>query len=108
MLRVLEYGPDREAAFRPITAAAIEPLIAAAGDAPLLWIDAPTPEPDEVAALADAFQWHPLIREDLEHGDQRQKAEQFPRADLRRAAAAPRGEGDKRATSTSCSPSTCS
>lgn len=78
MLRVLEYSPDREAAFREITPAAIEPLIAAAGDAPLLWIDAPTPEPDEIAALAEAFQWHPLVREDLEHGNQRQKAEQFP------------------------------
>jgi magnesium transporter len=78
VLRVLEYSPDREAAFRPITPAAIEPLIAAADQAPLLWIDAPTPEPDELAALAEAFQWHPLVREDLEHGDQRQKAEQFP------------------------------
>jgi magnesium transporter len=78
VLRVLEYGPDREAAFRPITVAAIEPLISAAGDAPLLWLDAATPEPDEVVALGDAFQWHPLIREDLEQGDQRQKAEQFP------------------------------
>jgi magnesium transporter len=78
VLRVLEYSPDRDAAFRPITAAAIPPLIAAAEGAPLLWIDAPTPEPGEVEALAEAFQWHPLIREDLEHGDQRQKAEQFP------------------------------
>ncbi|MES1239955.1 MAG: CorA family divalent cation transporter, partial [Chloroflexota bacterium] len=78
VLRVLEYSPDREAAFRPITPAAIAPLLSAADDAPLLWIDAPTPEPEELAALAEAFQWHPLIREDLEHGDQRQKAEQFP------------------------------
>jgi magnesium transporter len=78
VLRVLEYGPDREAAFRPITPAAIQPLIAAADGAPLLWIDAPDPEPDELAALIDAFQWHPLIVEDIEHGDQRQKAEQFP------------------------------
>ena len=46
MLRVLEYSPDREAAFRPITVAAIEPLIAAAAEAPLLWIDAAKPDPD--------------------------------------------------------------
>jgi magnesium transporter len=78
VLRVLEYGPDREAAFRSITPAAIEPLVAAAGNAPVLWIDAPDPEPDELQALVAAFDWHPLIIEDLEHGDQRQKAEQFP------------------------------
>ncbi len=78
MLRVLEYGPDREAVFRPITPAAIEPLIKAAGAAPLLWIDAPEPEPEELTALIDAFQWHPLIAEDVERGGQRQKAEQFP------------------------------
>ena len=78
VLRVLEYSPDRDAAFRAITPAAIAPLIAAAGAAPLLWIDAPAPEPDEITALADAFGWHPLIREDLVHGGQRQKAEQFP------------------------------
>jgi magnesium transporter len=78
VLRVLEYSPDREAAFRPITVAAIEPLIAAAAEAPLLWIDAAKPDPDEISALADAFDWHPLIREDLEQGGQRQKAEQFP------------------------------
>ncbi len=78
MLRVLEYSPDREAAFRAITPAAIPPLLAAAHGASLLWIDAPAPEPEELAALAEAFQWHPLVREDLEHGDQRQKAEQFP------------------------------
>lgn len=78
MLRVLEYSPDSEAAFRAITPAMIAPLIAAADAAPLLWIDAPAPQPEELAALADAFQWHPLIREDLVHGGQRQKAEQFP------------------------------
>jgi magnesium transporter len=78
VLRVLEYGRDREAAFRPIEPDAIKAVIGAAEGAPLLWIDAPDPEPDELAALIDAFQWHPLIVEDIEHGDQRQKAEQFP------------------------------
>ncbi|MDX6377457.1 MAG: magnesium transporter [Gaiellaceae bacterium] len=78
MLRVLEYGPDREAAFRPITAADIDKVVAAAESAPLLWIDATTPDLDELAKLAEVFQWHPLILEDLEQGDQRQKVEQFP------------------------------
>jgi magnesium transporter len=78
VLRVLEYGPDREAAFRPITPEALDKLIAAAESAPLLWIDAEKSEPGELAKLAEVFQWHPLILEDLEEGDQRQKVEQFP------------------------------
>jgi magnesium transporter len=78
VLRVLEYGPDREAAFRPITAADIDQVVAAAEGVPLLWIDATKPDADELAKLVEAFRWHPLILEDLEHGDQRQKVEQFP------------------------------
>ena len=89
VLRVLEYGPDREATFRPITAAA----------ASSRWWRRPATRRccgstrrrrsrTRPAALADAFAWHPLIREDLKHGDQRQKAEQFPGHDPGRAAAA--------------------
>ena len=37
-----------------------------------------SPDADETGALADAFAWHPLVREDITHGGQRQKAEQFP------------------------------
>jgi magnesium transporter len=78
VLRVLEYGPDREATFRPFAVSGLAPLATAADGAPLLWIDATTPEADEIGALADAFGWHPLVREDVTHGGQRQKAEQFP------------------------------
>ena len=109
VLRVLEYGPDREAAFRPITAAAIEPLIAAAGEAPLLWIDAPTPDPDEIAALAETrSDWHPLIREDLEHGGQRQKAEQFPGQILAVLRLPRSAKGPAVRPVHRCRPSTCS
>ena len=78
VLRVLEYGPGREATFRPFAVAGLAQLVEAAGDAPLLWIDASSPDPEETGALADAFAWHPLVREDITHGGQRQKAEQFP------------------------------
>ena len=78
MLRVLEYGPDREAIFRPFAVGGLAQLVAAAGDAPLLWVDATNPETEEIAALAETFGWHPLVREDVSHGGQRQKAEQFP------------------------------
>ncbi len=78
MLRVLEYGPEREAIFRPFATGGLAQLAKAAEGAPLLWIDATNPEAEEIAALADAFGWHPLVREDVSHGGQRQKAEQFP------------------------------
>jgi magnesium transporter len=78
VLRVLEYGPDREATFRPFAVSGLEQLVAAAASTPLLWVDASSPEPEETTALADQFGWHPLVREDITHGGQRQKAEQFP------------------------------
>ncbi len=78
MLRALEYGGSHEAAFRAVTAGGVTALVAAAGRSPLLWIDATAPDPDELGTLGDALGWHALVREDLEHRGQRQKAEQFP------------------------------
>ena len=78
MLRVLEYGVDRDAAFRPVALGAIEPLVAAAASAPLIWIDVPDPTAAEIDALATALAWHPLIAEDVRSRGQRQKVEQFP------------------------------
>jgi magnesium transporter len=78
MLRVLEYGVDRAAAFRPVALAAVEPLVAAAVTAPLIWIDVPAPTAAVIDVLAAALGWHPLITEDLRTRGQRQKVEQFP------------------------------
>ena len=78
MLRVLEYGDDREPAFRAIPAQAVPALVAAAAAAPLLWVDVDQASDEEVSALAAALQWHPLVTEDVRNRGQRQKVEQFP------------------------------
>ncbi len=78
MLRVLEYGSDREAGFREVAAAALAPAIQAGGGAPLVWIDVVDPQEGEVMALAEALGWHPLVTEDVLHRGQRQKVEQYP------------------------------
>jgi len=44
----------------------------------LLWLDVPTPEPGDVAWLDSALHLHPLVLEDLEHRNQRPKADEYP------------------------------
>jgi magnesium transporter len=44
----------------------------------LLWLDVPVTEPGDVAWLDSALHLHPLVLEDLEHRNQRPKADEYP------------------------------
>jgi len=78
VLRVLDCGADRDAAFREIDPLALQAAVAAGHGARLLWVDSTAPDEAEVAALAAAFGWHPLVVEDLGDRDDRQKLEVYP------------------------------
>lgn len=64
----------REAGEATLRPAAIGDLAAYAGaDAPIRWIDAADPTPDEVAAIADALAWPELLREAVAEREDRQR-----------------------------------
>jgi magnesium transporter len=78
VLRVLEYGGDREPAFREVAPAALGGAVRAGGAAPLVWVDVVNGQEEEILALADVLGWHRLVTEDVLHRGQRQKVEQYP------------------------------
>jgi magnesium transporter len=77
VLRVLEYGAGRDAAFREIDVRGLGATVQAAQGAPILWIDAVDPTAGELDALGETFGWHRLIRATLGERDDRQKLEPF-------------------------------
>ena len=44
----------------------------------LLWLDSVAPTPEELDLLKQAFDLHPLVIEDIEHRNQRPKADDYP------------------------------
>jgi magnesium transporter len=77
VLRVLEYGAGRDAAFREIDVRALRGTVQAAEAAPILWVDVADPSAEELDALGETFGWHRLIRAALGERDDRQKLEPF-------------------------------
>jgi magnesium transporter len=65
---------DGSAAQRPSP----EEVGAWTADKGLLWLDVPVREADDVAWLDTALHLHPLVLEDLEHRNQRPKADDYP------------------------------
>jgi magnesium transporter len=63
---------------RPVGLPSAGELRAWTPDRGLLWLDAAAPSSDDVARLGDALQLHPLVLEDLQHRNQRPKADDYP------------------------------
>ena len=77
MLRLLKCAGRPELTFEPIGIADLPRVRADVAVDQLTWVDATAPTAEELDALAEAFDLHPLVRDDLGQADQRQKAEMF-------------------------------